>query len=154
MMKKTRLIFTACTMAALCVAGMWTQAAFGADRPAAQVQTQSQAARDAKAVRLITDMYNNKRYEDDRYLKKHVTNKLLKKLKAEFDYDCDEGDCYANWLFRSGMQDGPSEKYGIISVQPLGNGWYKYSFYDMGNKASNRIKIIEKNGQLMFDDIR
>lgn len=35
----------------------------------------------------------------DAFVRKHVTNKALKILKDEYDYECDDGDCLGIWLF-------------------------------------------------------
>lgn len=60
-------------------------------------------------ISFIKEMYNGELYNDYDFLKKHCTKSLLKHLAAEYDYD-DGG--YATWLFRSGLQDGPSERHG------------------------------------------
>lgn len=36
---------------------------------------------------------------DYSYIKKHVSPKVLQLLKDEYDYDCEDGDCLAVWLF-------------------------------------------------------
>ena len=35
----------------------------------------------------------------DAFVRKHVTPKALKILKDEYEYECDNGDCLATWLF-------------------------------------------------------
>ena len=49
---------------------------------------------------FITQMYNNKLYEDYDFLQKHCSVGLLKKLQDAYPYDTD-GVAYATWLFRS-----------------------------------------------------
>lgn len=64
------------------------------------------------AISLITSMYNTKGFDNTAYLKKHCTKKLLKVLKAAYDYEYDPlPNAYAGWLFRSGAQDGPSNAH-------------------------------------------
>lgn len=109
------------------------------------------AARDKEAIDFITDMYNEHKYEDDNFLRKHCTAKVIKKLEADFEY---EGGGLASWDFRSGAQDGPSNRYGIVSVTPKGGGWYDYSYYDMGTKGLNSIKLIWTDGEIMIDGIK
>ena len=58
---------------------------------------------------------------------------------------------YATWLFQSSALEGPSKKHGIISIKPLGNSWYKYSYYDMGTKAENKVKVIIDGTTIKFD---
>lgn len=109
---------------------------------------------DEAIIEFITDMYNNTKYEDDAFLEQHCSKQLLKKLQEEFDYDCFEGNCYASWLFRSGAQDGPNDRNEIVSVEALGDNWYIYNFYDMGNYASNKIKVVLQNGTFIIKDVQ
>lgn len=108
-------------------------------------------ARDSAAIAFVTDMYNNKKFESFSWLSKHCTKIMLKKLAADCDYDID--GCLATWDFRTDYQDGPSERHEIIKVTPIGDAWYEYSFYDMGNKGKRSIKLIYQDGSFMVDDI-
>ena len=38
-------------------------------------------------------------------------------------------------------------------VKPLGNSWYKYSYYDMGTKAENKVKVIIDGTTIKFDKV-
>ena len=60
---------------------------------------------------------------------------------------------YATWLFQSSALEGPSKKHGIISIKSLGNSWYKYSYYDMGTKAENKVKVIIDGTTIKFDKV-
>ena len=60
---------------------------------------------------------------------------------------------YATWLFQSSALEGPSKKHGIISIKPLGNFWYQYTFYDRGNKAENKVKVIIDGTTIKFDKV-
>ena len=42
--------------------------------------------------------------------RKFYTEKLRKQLSDAYGYDCLDGECYTIWLFRSGIQDGPTEE--------------------------------------------
>ena len=107
------------------------------------------------AISLITSMYNTKGFDDTAYLKKHCTKKLLKVLKAAYDYEYDPlPDAYAGWLFRSGAQDGPSNAHKVLRVVSLGNNWYQYTFLDMGITCTNKVKVIKVGNKLMFDEIK
>ena len=109
---------------------------------------------DADAIQFIIDMYNEGKFYEESFLKEHCTPKMLKYLRDAYDYDCYDGDCLATWEFRSGMQDGPNDTNCIVSVTSIGDDWYRYIFYDMGNKASNIINIIDINGKLMIDGVK
>ena len=107
------------------------------------------------AISLITSMYNTKGFDNTAYLKRHCTKKLLKVLKAAYDYEYDsQPDAYAGWLFRSGAQDGPSNAHKVLRVVSLGNNWYQYTFLDMGIKCTNKVKVIKVGNKLLFDEIK
>lgn len=109
-------------------------------------------AHDQKIIQFITNMYNHEKYNDDGFLHEHCTSKMIKVLRDNYDYECDEGDCLAGWIFRSDSDDAyDMNKYGIISVTPIGNNWYQYVFYDRPHKASRSIKVIDVNGKIMID---
>lgn len=81
------------------------------------------------------------------------TPKLLQELKDAYDYECDQGDCYAIWCFRTGFQDGPSDESKVNSVIYLGNNWFKVNYVDMGHVASTKIKFVGVEGVLLMDEI-
>ena len=107
------------------------------------------------AISLITTMYNSKGFENSAYLKSHCTKKLLKVLKTAYDNEYDsQPDAYAGWLFRSGVQDGPSNAHKVLRVVSLGNNWYQYTFLDMGLKYTNKVKVVKVGNKLLFDEIK
>ena len=103
---------------------------------------------------FITQMYNNKLYEDYDFLQKHCSAKLLKKLQDAYPYDTD-GIAYATWLFRSGQQDirpGADDKTIVLKIKADGD-WFVYTALDMGWKFTNRIKVSNKDGKIVIEDI-
>ena len=103
---------------------------------------------------FITQMYNNKLYEDYAFLQKHCSAELLKKLKDAYPYDTD-GIAYATWLFRSGQQDskpGADDKTIMLEVKADGD-WFIYTALDMGWEFTNRIKITNKGGEIIIEDV-
>ena len=103
---------------------------------------------------FITQMYNNKLYEDYDFLRKHCSSGLLKKLQDVYPYDAD-GIAYATWLFRSGQQDskpGSDDKTIMLEVKADGD-WLVYTALDMGWEFTNRIKITSKGGEIIIEDI-
>lgn len=103
---------------------------------------------------FITQMYNNKLYEDYDFLQKHCSAELLKKLRDAYPYDTD-GIAYATWLFRSGQQDskpGADDKTIMLEIQEDGD-WFVYTALDMGWKFTNKIKITNKGGEIIIEDI-
>ena len=103
---------------------------------------------------FITQMYNNKLYEDYDFLQKHCSAELLKKLQDAYPYDTD-GVAYATWLFRSGRQDsksGADDRTIMLEVKADGDG-FVYTALDMGWKFTNKIKITNKGGKIIIEDV-
>ena len=102
-------------------------------------------------IAFITDFYNSKKFENEDFLKKYCSAEVLKKLADDYEY---EGGGLASWDFRSGYQDGPSNRHEVISVEPLGDNWYQYSFYDMGIKGSHKIRVIQKDEDFVINGLQ
>ena len=104
---------------------------------------------------FITQMYNNKLYEDYDFLRKQCSSWLLKKLQDAYPYDTD-GIAYATWLFRSSQQDskpGADDRTIMLEVKADGDG-FVYTALDMGWEFTNRIKITSsKGGEIVIEDI-
>lgn len=75
--------------------------------------------------------------------KPYFTAKALKKLAQAYEYDCDNGTCYAYNELRSMAEDGPSDTQKVLSVDPDEDGWYVVSYNDMGNKGKTKVKIVD-----------
>ncbi len=82
------------------------------------------------------------------------TSRLLKVLADNYGYDCDEGNCYAIWLFRTGLQDGLSDENKVISVIALEDNWYQVEYVDMGIFGTTSIHFVEDDGALKMDEIK
>lgn len=124
------------------------------EKAAAEAQAQAEAdslAREQKVIDFITDMYNLKQFESEKWLRSHCTDKVMRKLRADYDYD-DGG--LATWDFRSMNQDGPSNVHKIVEVKPIGDGWYQYDFIDMGTKGSHKVLIIEDGDGFKIDGLK
>ena len=103
---------------------------------------------------FIMQMYNNKLYEDYDFLRKHCSSGLLKKLQDAYPYDAD-GIAYATWLFRSGQQDSKprsDDKTIMLEVKADGD-WFVYTALDMDWKFTNIIKITNKGGEIVIEDV-
>ena len=103
---------------------------------------------------FITQMYNNKLYEDYDFLRKHCSAGLLKKLQDAYPYDTD-GIAYATWLFRSSQQDskpGADDKTIMLEVRADGD-WFVYTALDMGWRFTNKIKITNNGGEIVIEDV-
>ena len=116
--------------------------------------THTSTTRSDEIKSFITQMYNNKLYEDYAFLQKHCSAELLKKLRDAYPYDTD-GIAYATWLFRSSQQDSkPSadDKTIMLEVRAVGD-WFVYTALDMGWEFTNRIKITSKGGEIIIEDV-
>lgn len=157
-MRKTTLFLA--LMALTMVASCGNNAAQKAEQELQDSTTLADSSNDAIAdstarveatISFITDFYNSKKFENEEFLKKHCSAEVLKKLADDYEY---EGGGLASWDFRSGYQDGPSNRHEVISVEPLGDNWYQYSFYDMGIKGSHKIRVIQEDEDFVIDGIQ
>ena len=117
-------------------------------------QTKDRTTSEAIIKSFLTKMYNDKLYEDHDFLQKHCSPELLKKLQDAYQYDSDE-PAYATWLFRSGQQDskpGSDGKTMILDVTADGD-WYTYKALDMGWEFTNRVKLTNKDGKIIIEDM-
>ena len=107
-------------------------------------------ARDSAVIAFITDMYNSSKYETEQFVMQHCSEKLVNKLRSDYDYD---GEGLAFWDFRSDEQDGPNDEHRVTAITPEGNGWYKYDFIDMGVKSSHRLLISGEPDNFIIEEL-
>lgn len=75
---------------------------------------------------------------------KYFTANALKKLQDDYDFDCDDGPCYAYYALRTDAQDSKPGSDGasqICNIEPIGDGWYMVSYSDMGWPGETQIRI-------------
>ena len=124
------------------------------EKAAAEAEAQrvsDSIARDNAVAAFLTDMWDASRYESVAFLKKHCSQSVLNKLRADYDYD-DEG--YAVWDFRSDAQDGPTDVRKLTAVTPEGGGWYRYDFNDMGVKGSHKVLISGEADNFIIEELK
>ncbi|MDE5877983.1 MAG: hypothetical protein K2H47_10875 [Muribaculaceae bacterium] len=76
----------------------------------------------------------------------YFTANALKKLQEDYEFDCEDGPCYAYYALRTEAQDskpGTEDVSQICSIEPAENGWYIVSYSDMGWNGKTRIKIVD-----------
>lgn len=120
-----------------------------------QVKGVNNAKDDDAITEFITDMYDHARYEDYAFLEQYCSKELLERLAEAYDYDSD-GVAYASWKFRTEAQDGKpgsDQKYGVVSVKPVQDGWCEYEFYDGGWKGKTRVRISHEDGRIVMESI-
>lgn len=164
LVKKNQLLFLAMCMGGISTANSTTvthlQTSFA--EVSVSSMTGQSASLDATQVKtFLKNFYNKyifKTQKADLSFEEAVqascTKALQKYLQDAYEYECEDGPCYAEGCFLSGLQDGPSEVSKLISVVPAGNNWYKVTYLDMGNKATTRIHCIIEGGKLKMDKIK
>lgn len=76
----------------------------------------------------------------------YFTPNALKKLQADYEFDCEETPCYAFYALRTEKQDSNPESDGvsqIYSIESEGNGWYAVAYSDMGWPGKTRVKVLD-----------
>ena len=104
-------------------------------------------------VSLITTIYDRFVFatdsQSDENPEEYFSDNALKKLQEDYDFDCEEGSCYAFYALRTEMQDSNPETdgtSGICDIEFDRDGWYIVSYLDMGWTGKTRIKIT--NGKI------
>lgn len=119
----------------------------------------AKAEQDAKAKAMIRKFFEiatcgSKINYDYRYLESHCTEKLLNKLKEDYEGYAENIDGYAIWDFRTWAQDGDlGLKTKIISITSLGDNWYRYDYFDCDSRCAKKIRFVNENGKLKADQI-
>lgn len=107
--------------------------------------------------RFLKEFYTNYifgRQNFNEVAKTVCTSNMLSLLKSEYEYDCEDGECYAIWIFRTNSQDGPNDISEVQEVTNIGDGWYKVTYLDMGNKGETLIRLINRDNKVLIDDIK
>ena len=101
-------------------------------------------SQEKKDIALVNDFYEHVlsiKPMTDKYLEKTLSEEVLNSL-WEVDYDA----TYSYWRFRTGLQDGPSSESSVESIEPLGDGWYRVTYSDMGNPGVTDVQV--ENGRI------
>ena len=96
-------------------------------------------SQEKKDIALVNDFYEHVlsiKPMTDKYLEKTLSEEVLNSLR-EVDYDA----TYSYWRFRTGLQDGPSKVSSVESIEPLGDGWYRVTYSDMGNPGVTDVQV-------------
>ncbi len=103
-------------------------------------------------IRTLYDDYvfGDKNFEE---VKPFMPLSLVNRMQGIYKEETD-GQGYAVWLLRSGLQDGPSEVNRVDTVIPEAAGWYRVRFTDMGNKGEHSYKALVRDGQVFVEDFR
>ncbi|MBO6169015.1 MAG: hypothetical protein J6O51_03495 [Bacteroidales bacterium] len=94
---------------------------------------------------LVNDFYEHVlsiKPMTDEYLKSTLSEDILNSI-----WGADYEDSYSYWVFRTGMQDGPSSVSAVESIEALGDGWYRVSYSDLGNPGVTDVQVA--NGKIV-----
>ena len=97
-----------------------------------------------KDIALVNDFYEHvlgNKPMTDKYLQKTLSKDVLDSI-WETEYE----DTYSFWVFRTGLQDGPSSESSVESIEPLGDGWYRVTYSDLGNPGVTDVRV--ENGRI------
>lgn len=101
------------------------------------------------AIDFIKTMYNERLFENEQFLLKHCSPILLNELRTEIE-GIQTYEPYPFGLY----QDGVSDRHEIIKVESLGDNWYRYDFYDLGEKGACRIKLVlNSQNEIIISDV-
>lgn len=103
-------------------------------------------------VQFLFDMLEKSKFESYPFLRAHCSGDLLKKLEADYDYECDEGPCYAVWDFREGASDVWTWK--ILDVRSEGEDWYTYTFQENEFIGKHRVQARVVDGTVILLDLK
>lgn len=98
-------------------------------------------SREKKEIALVRDFYEHVldiKPMTDKYLQKILSEDLLNAI-WETEYE----DTYSFWVFRTGLQDGPSRESSVETIEPLGDGWYRVTYSDMGNPGVTDVRLSD-----------
>ena len=104
---------------------------------------------DKRIMEFITEMYNNSLYTDDDFLEEHCTDRMLRQLLDDYEYD---GVGYANWDFRSESNDGFGDENAVLNIEQI-DGRYYYEANDAGYIFRNILSAFVEDGKVMLDGI-
>ncbi len=102
-------------------------------------------SQEKKDVALVGDFYEHvlgNKPMTDKYLQKTLSEDVLKSI-WETEYE----DTYSFWVFRTGLQDGPSSESSVESIEPMGDGWYRVTYSDLGNPGVTEVQVA--NGRIV-----
>lgn len=103
-------------------------------------------------VKFLRDMMEHSKFENYDFLNAHCSGDLLKKLEADYDYECEDGPCYAVWKFREGASD--VLKWKVMEVEPIDDGWYLYTFQENDVVSSRRVHVRVENDSVILLDLK
>lgn len=151
-MKATDLIKSAlgiAMLAGLAACGAKSTNAADSDNSATETVAEAPAAGMADTT-LVRTVYNKFVFALDSdgsaNPEDYFTPKALKALEDAYEYDCEEGGCYAFSELRTANQDSNPDSDGktyVDVIQNLGGGEYAVIYSDMGWVGVTIVKVVD-----------
>jgi len=103
------------------------------------------------ATAFVKEFYSH--FQDETYLYNHLTRSALNRLRRDYPYNCEEGDCLATWVFLAlphgvdmELEEGPVIPRHLLCFDVA----FKYSYMLDGQKQyedrSIRLYVIKEDG--------
>lgn len=81
------------------------------------------------------------------------SKRILQRLKDESCNDCENGDCYALWLFRRNAQNESKGNSIVNNIIAKDNNWFDVYYSDMGLEGKTSFRLIEHDDKIIIDEI-
>lgn len=117
------------------------------ESPSEEVKSSAEKDKDIELINTVYEKFVFAIDADESIVpEKYFTANALKKLQEDYEFDCEDGPCYAFYALRTGMQDskpGSDEASMVYGIDSDGDGWYIVTYSDMGWPGKTRIKITD-----------
>ena len=111
-----------------------------------QIDQQLQTENDSLLISSVYEKFVFVGSEGNNNPADYFTSNALKKLQDDYEFDCEDGPCYAFYALRTEEQDskpGVEDVSQICSIESVGDGYYIVSYLDMGWSGMTRVKIVD-----------
>lgn len=151
-MKYLRLIFAVALSCVLCSCGAQNSSANEVEPVEEQVAENNSIIKPQDYSTLIKTVYEKFVFAIDAdpeaysHPERYFTTNALKTLKDSYEFDCENGDCYAYYELRTQEQDskpGTTGESDVTDIESIGDNWYVVKYSDMGWSGMTRIKIVD-----------
>lgn len=123
------------------------------DEPVAVVEPENKAEK----IAFLEDFYRRTFVAEDGYFNSESQNiaimstTMKQKLREEYGYDCEDGNCYAWWIFRDLSQD-TSENTRVTITHEEGD-WFNVH-YEGGETANIKVRVEGNSPNMKITGIK
>lgn len=151
-MKALKSLFTA--IVAVCCVACLVSCTSNGSKAEAQAAVSENPNEEVLVKDFLTKLYADYVFggQDFSAIKTHFSEDVLKRLRDEYEYDDEDG--YAVWLFRTDAQDGPSDVCQVNSINKEENGWYAVEYVDMGFEGKCLFSVQLHDNEVFVSDFK